>query len=97
MIERMFSSLTGQQQLVGDHRFVVECLPKQPETSSNLSVVCYANKNRRSPLPIKVRWFRLKNNQLTEIVGMRGSTYPCEPCDLGCKIKAEITVREYLF
>ena len=93
MIERMFSSITGQQ-LGGEQRFLVECQPKQSETSSNLSVVCYPNKNRRMALPIKVRWFRLKNNQLTEIAGMCGSTYPCEPSDLGCKIKAEITVKE---
>lgn len=93
MIEKMFSSLTGQHQSTVNHNFLVECQPKHPETSSNLSVVCYTSKNRRSPLPIKVRWFRLKNNQLTEIAGMRGSSYPCEPSDMGCKIKAEITVR----
>jgi hypothetical protein len=83
----------AQQNVSGDHKFVVDVTPKIAETSSNLTIICYPNRTKKLVLPIRVRWFRMKNNQLTEIAGIRGSTYPCEPSDLGCKIKAEVTVR----
>lgn len=76
----------------GSFKFQLEYSPKVAETSSNLTIVCYPNKSKKSVLPIRVRWFRLKNSQLNEIIGMRGCTYPCEPSDLGCKIKAEVMV-----
>jgi hypothetical protein len=88
MIGWMFGDT--QQNVSGDHKFVVDLTPKIADTSSNLTIICYPNK---TVLPIRVRWFRTKNNQLTEIGGIRGFTYPCEPSDLGCKIKAEVTVQ----
>jgi hypothetical protein len=91
MIGWMFGESSNA--VTGNFKFQLEYSPKVAETSSNLTVVCYPNKSRRSVLPIRVRWFRLKNGQLSEIIGMRGCTYPCEPSDLGCKIKAEVTVR----
>lgn len=72
--------------------FIVDQQPNSSfaETNSNLSVVSYKSKSRKEALPAKVRWWKVRNGQSSELLGVRGSMYPCEPSDLGFKIKAEI-------
>ena len=59
--------------------FTVEQQPSSSlaETNSNLSVISYKSKSRKDALPAKVRWWKVRNGQSSELLGVRGSMYPC--------------------
>lgn len=74
-------------------RFHVEAEPRIVETSSNIIVTCYTSKAREGIVPCRYCWYRTKNGVTTVIEHVKGSTYMCEPADLGTTIKVEVTVR----
>jgi len=74
-------------------KFHVEAEPQLAETNSNIIVTCYTSKAREGIVPCRFCWYRTKNGVTTVIEHIKGSTYMCEPADLGTVIKVEIMVR----
>lgn len=63
------------------------------ETSSNLTVVCYSDANKRNIMPCEYKWTRNMDTSLTELKEIKGNSYMCQPDDLGAIIQVEIKVK----
>jgi len=44
-------------------------------------------------VPCKFHWYRSKNGVTTQIINAKGSTYMCEPSDVGAVIKVDVEVQ----
>jgi hypothetical protein len=55
-------------------------------------ITCYSNNNRSSVIPCRFSWYKIKNGITTALNTVKGSSYLCDPSDVGAIIKAEISV-----
>lgn len=47
--------------------------------------------NSHLPIPMKCKWFRLKNERVYQIEEISGNVYQLSAEDIGCKIRVEAT------
>lgn len=90
MIDWLRKATTGQHVATGNYRFHVRCEPEIIDTASTINITTFADKTETSVIPSTFRWFRVRNGLTEEIIKYKGSSYICEPSDVGAIIKVEI-------
>jgi hypothetical protein len=62
------------------------------DTSTLLTLTAYTDRSQQALVPCRFRWSRIKNGIIAEAEDFKGSSFICEPSDVGCIIQAEVTV-----
>lgn len=75
--------------------FHIEYEPSIIETNSNIIVTCWKSKAKDGIVPCTFSWTRCRNGVTSSIQHAKGSTYLCDPNDLGCSIRVEVTVTSW--
>lgn len=91
MIE-WFKRATDRTAIVGGtYKFHIHSEPEYVDTASTINVTAFADKTERTAVPCSYRWFRVRNGLKEEVIRYKGSSYICDPSDIGAIIQVEVT------
>lgn len=77
---------------VKDYKFYVKHEPNFIDSSTNLTLTTYANRDQIATIPCIYKWSKIKNGLTHEIPEFKGNSFICEPSHVGSIIQAEVTV-----
>lgn len=88
MIDWIKNKTNKNKRQYGHFNFTLKSQPDIIDSSSTISLIAYTNSFANATLPCVYKWSIIKNGVKIERPQFKGSTYKCEPNDVGGVIQA---------